>query len=250
MIGGLGAGQYGYINSYSAASKIATVYKESTGTPGWDHVIPGTPIVAAMDLTSNYQITPRLQFSAPPFTKTTADLPSSQTWSDVVFGDGYAVYSGVASTVSSGSGSLATFNVTRRYGIYSVTVSAGGVLYTVGNTLTVLGSSLGGTSPANDITITVAAVTSPGGAITRFTSSGTAVTAKFVAIAGGVNSSTNVGATSLDGITWSSMTMPSSQQWSAIAYEHGVQTTASIGTPPHLHRAPRPLPMVLADLLW
>ena len=218
MIGGLGAGQYGYINSYSAASKVATVYKESTGTPGWDHVIPGTPIVAAMDLTSNYQITPRLQFSAPPFTKTTADLPSSQTWSDVVFGDGYAVYSGVASTVSSGSGSLATFNVTRRYGIYSVTVAAGGVLYTVGNTLTILGSSLGGTSPANNITVTVAAVTSPGGAITRFTSSGTAVTAKFVAIAGGANSATTAAATSLDGITWSSMTMPSSQQWSAIAY--------------------------------
>jgi hypothetical protein len=216
MIGGVGAGQYGYINTYNAGSKVATVYKESTGTPGWDHVVAGTPIEAALDLTSNYEITPRLAFSAPPFTKSTADMPSSQNWSDVAWGDGVGSYAAVSAT--GGAGSLATFNVSRRSGVYTVEINAPGVLYVAGNTLTILGTSLGGTTPANDLTITVDAVSTVGGIIQSITPSGTAITPKFVALAGGTNSATTAAATSLDGITWSAMTMPSSAQWVAVAY--------------------------------
>ena len=228
IIAGLGTGQYGYINTYNAGSKIATVYKESTGTAGWDHVVAGTPIISALDLTSNYQITPRLTFTDPPFTKTTANLPSSQTWSDVVYGDGYGLYSTILAT--GGAGTLASFNVTRRNGAYTATISAPGLLYVVGNTLTIAGTSLGGTTPANDLTITVTSVSTTGGIIQTFTTSGTAITPKFVAIASGTTSA----AYSLDGVSWTAMTMPTAasggggepnNQWSAIAY--GVVTNIS-----------------------
>ena len=222
LVTGTGAGQYGYINTYNAGSKVATIYKESTGTPGWDHVVPGTPIEAALDVTTSYEITPRIVMSAPPFTKTTADMNANSNWSDVVFGNGYALYSSVAAT--GGSGSLSNFNITRRYGVYTVEVNQGGALYAVGDTLTILGTSLGGTTPANDLTLTVAAATDPSGAITSVTVSGTAVTPKYVAV---VNGST-AGAYSLDGVTWSAMTMPTAtgggggepdNQWVAITYD-------------------------------
>jgi hypothetical protein len=216
IIAGVGAGQYGYITAYNSASKIAQVSKESTGTAGWDHVIPGTPILSALDITSNYEITPRISFSAPGFTKSTADMPSSQNWSDVVFGTGVGTYANVSAT--GGAGSLATFNVTRNYGVYTVEINAPGVLYAAGNTLTIAGTSLGGTTPLNDLTITVDTVSAVGGIIRSVTPTGTAITPKYVAIAGGANSATTAAATSLDGITWTAMTMPSSAQWTAIAY--------------------------------
>ena len=42
---GLGAGQYGYIDTYNAASKVATV-KNSDGTPGWDHLLGDSSVSA------------------------------------------------------------------------------------------------------------------------------------------------------------------------------------------------------------
>ena len=221
LISGTGAGQYGYINSYNSGSKIATIYKDSTGTPGWDHVVPGTPIASALDVTTAYQITPRLSFTAPDFTKTIADLPANAVWSDVVYGDGYGVYTDISAT--GGSGSLAAFDVSRRNGVYTVTIHTPGALYTAGNTLTIAGTSLGGTSPANDLTITVNTVTTPSGGISSVTATGTAITPKYVAIASG----TTAGAYSSDGVTWTAMTMPTAvsggggepnNQWSAIAY--------------------------------
>jgi hypothetical protein len=62
---GTGAGQYGYINSYNAGTKIAQIYKMSDGTAGWDHVI-GNSIVSALDATTEYSIEPRIEFTAPP----------------------------------------------------------------------------------------------------------------------------------------------------------------------------------------
>lgn len=222
LTAGTGAGQYGYINTYNTGSKIATVYKESTGTPGWDHVVPGRAIEAALDVTTTYEITPRISMSAPGFSKTQANMPASRNWADVVFGDGFGYYASQSPT--GGLGSLATFHVTRRYGVYTVTVNAGGALYAVGDVLTVVGANLGGTTPANNLTLTVTAVTSPSGAITAVSVSGTAVTAKYVAVTdGSVN-----GAYSLDGQTWTGMTMPTAtgggggepdNQWCAITYD-------------------------------
>jgi len=64
IISGRGTGQYGYISSYSATTKLATVLKESDGTAGWD-VMQGVNAVVDLDTTSQYSIEPRITFSAP-----------------------------------------------------------------------------------------------------------------------------------------------------------------------------------------
>ena len=43
IVSGPGTGQYGYIQAYDDTTKIATIYKDSTNTVGWDHIMPGTP---------------------------------------------------------------------------------------------------------------------------------------------------------------------------------------------------------------
>jgi hypothetical protein len=219
LTAGTGAGQFGYITAYNAASKVASVSKESTGTAGWDHVVPGTAIEAALAVTTTYTITPRLTFTAPPFTTSTSTLPSSQNWTDIAYGDGTGSYTSVAAT--GGAGTLATFDVTRREGVYTVAVNVPGVLYVAGNTLTILGTSLGGTTPANDLTITVATVASGSNGVATITSSGTAVSQKYVAIAYG----TTAAATSTNGTTWVAMTMPAALNWTAIDYG----TVAGVG---------------------
>ena len=63
-------------------------------------------------------------------------------------------YSSVAYTTN-GSGIGATINVSRAGGTYTVTIISGGSGFAVGNTITVLGSALGGADTTNDLTITV-----------------------------------------------------------------------------------------------
>ena len=62
---GVGVGQYGYIDSYNSGTKIASIYKMSDGTAGWDHVT-GLSIEATLDGTTTYVIEPRVTFAAPP----------------------------------------------------------------------------------------------------------------------------------------------------------------------------------------
>ena len=65
IISGTGTGQYGYIQAYDDITKIATIYKESDDTPGWDHVA-GFSIEPVLDTTTQYSIEARITFSAPP----------------------------------------------------------------------------------------------------------------------------------------------------------------------------------------
>ena len=85
-------------------------------------------------------------------------------------------YTAVSATNVSSAGTSATFNVTRNNSVYTVTVNAGGTGYVNADTLKILGTSVGGLSPANDIAITVtnasggiiqsAGVTTTGNAVT------------------------------------------------------------------------------------
>jgi hypothetical protein len=72
------------------------------------------------------------------------------------------------------TGTHATFTVRRIAGAYQVDVVTGGSGYNIGNTVTVNGSFLGGTSGVNDAVITITDV-DPGFAATGATISGTAV---------------------------------------------------------------------------
>ena len=83
----------------------------------------------------------------------------------------------------SGSGTSATFNVTRDGGTYTVAISAAGSGYAAGQTITIVGTQLGGATTANDATITIGTVDGSG-AITAATIAGTAVVTGTVATAG------------------------------------------------------------------
>lgn len=64
IVSGTGTGQYAYIQAYDDVNKIATVYKESDDTPGWDH-LAGFAIESVLDSSTIYSIEPRVIFSAP-----------------------------------------------------------------------------------------------------------------------------------------------------------------------------------------
>jgi hypothetical protein len=75
---------------------------------------------------------------------------------------------------TSGSGLGATFDVDvtdQSGGVYVVTVDQAGSGYAVSDTITILGSRIGGVTPTNDLTLTVTGVS--GGAVTSVTASGT-----------------------------------------------------------------------------
>jgi hypothetical protein len=191
---GTGVGQYGYVNTYNNGSKIATILKESTGTAGWDHVIPGTPIASTLDLTTAYIVEPRISFSAPGYAAT-AVTTQMGTPADITYINGNATYTAVVAT--GGSGTLGLFDVVKTGNTYTVTLSSGGGNYVAGETLTIAGTSLGGVSPANDVVIKIVTVTSVSKAITNFTWTGYASGGRYVAISLALSSQY-----STDGTTW------------------------------------------------
>ena len=88
-------------------------------------------------------------------------------------------YASVASVTTTGTGADATFTVVANpaTNAYTVTVSAPGTGYAQGDTVKVIGSLLGGVSPANDAVITVTAVTD--GAIDTVSVTGTGQTLRI-----------------------------------------------------------------------
>lgn len=212
IISGTGAGQYGYINTYNNGSKIATVYKDSTGTAGWNHVISGTAIAASLDLTTNYEISPRIAFTTPSYSKTVRSL-TARAYTDAVYGNGFGSYT--ALTVTGGVGSNATFDIIRVNGVYTAVINNPGFNYVAGNTLTILGTAVGGAAPANNITLTVVVVDDDGsGNILSVSVTGTAISNAYVALASG----TGTAEYSVNGITWSAVSMPAVADWVSVAY--------------------------------
>ena len=61
---GKGAGQYGYIDTYSSSSKIATIKKFSDDSAGFD-TLGGVAVENTLDSTTIYEITPRVVIGAP-----------------------------------------------------------------------------------------------------------------------------------------------------------------------------------------
>jgi hypothetical protein len=213
ITGGAGVGQFGIINTYNSGTKVAGLIKESDGTAGFDHLIAGTTI-ASPDASTTYIIEPRVTFTAPGYTSTAATLPTSGDWTAVKYGETAAVYTTLTGTYT-GSGLGATFTVIRNGWKYTPSVQAAGTGYTRLQTITILGTSLGGTTTTNDLVITITAVNSTTGAIIDFDHSGYGIGGRYVAIRG----SSTVGATSEDGVSWTTRTslMPSVETWSAMA---------------------------------
>jgi hypothetical protein len=212
LTGGAAVGQFGIITTYNSGTKVAGLVKESDGTAGFDHLVAGTAIVSP-DASTTYIIEPRVTFSAPGYTSTASTLPTSGTWSAVKYGETAAVYTTVTGTYA-GTGVGASFTVIRNGWKYTPSLQAAGTGYTRLETITILGTSLGGLSTANDLTITITAVNSATGAIIDFDHSGYGIGGRYVALRSG----STVGATSEDGVSWTTRAslMPSGADWSAM----------------------------------
>jgi len=105
--------------------------------------------------------------------------------------------------VYSGSGTGAKFKVSRNVNtqVYTVSLISPGSFYLGGETITILGSDLGGISPTNDLLITVNTVGS-GGEILTFSSSGTGSTNNTnVGTGYSVNESLTIFGSDLGGLT-------------------------------------------------
>jgi len=213
LTGGTGAGQFGIIATYNAGTKIATVTKESTGGAGWDHVVPGTAIVAP-DAATTYIVEPRVTFTAPTYSSANSTLASAQVYTDASFAPIFGVYNS-GSTTTSGSGTGATFKIAKKGTKYiSVDTVTAGTGYERLDTITILGSNLGGASPANNITVTITSVNSTTGAINAFEFTGLGFGGNWVAVASGSRDvNTN------DGSTWSTYAtaLPSTSNWTSLA---------------------------------
>ena len=78
-----------------------------------------------------------------------------------------------ATWTTSGSGTGAVVDINRTGTVYTATFTNTGASFAAADTITILGTAVGGLTPANDVTITVDTVTA--GAIATYTVAGTAV---------------------------------------------------------------------------
>lgn len=88
-------------------------------------------------------------------------------------------YSAVSSVNSTPTGSACTLNITRSGGSYSGVVNSIGSGYRAQDKIKILGTSVGGATPANDVTVTITAV-NPGGTVSTISVAGTSVTGSSI----------------------------------------------------------------------
>ena len=168
-------------------ANLPIVFSGST----FGNIVSGTTYYVLNPAAGTNQITVSAQPSGTAFTLATASgtmtgttnptPPFSTYWTRLNSGIRWNATSGsyasVAATNVTGAGSSATFNVLATKTNYVVTLGTGGTGYSStsgSNTIKLSGTSLGGLSPANDVTITITGTNS--GAITTFTSTGFSVT--------------------------------------------------------------------------
>ena len=218
---GKGTGQYGYVTAYNTSTKAITVARESDDQPGWDHVVPGTP-TAIFDTSTVYRIEPRPTFSAPPFNVTSHTAPLVNNWINSVYGETTLSFTNLTGEPGSGvvieddglSAITATFNVIKQGRDYIVSINNDGAGYAINDEITITGDNLGGTTPLNDLTITVTSITDDStNSIVSITSEGVGASGNFV-----VSSSTGSSLIySSDGETWTESQMPSEGNWKCLA---------------------------------
>ena len=208
---GQGVGQFGIVDTYNSGTKVATIVKESDGTAGFDHVVPGTTIVSP-NSTSIYQIEPAVAFTAPT-NSTSAETIASATYNAAGYFETSAQYTNVSVT-SDSDGVGVTFDVTRNGSKYYLSINSAGTGYTRLDTVVIPGTSVGGTSTANDITITITSINSATGAVVDFDFEGLGQKGVYIALP----STGTAAKTSVDATDWSTAsTLDSSATWTDFA---------------------------------
>jgi len=201
--GASGAGTTLAIGSVGAGTVVVGMYITGSGVTAGTYIVSGSGLSWVVSA-SQYVAGPitltgtlnQFKVSATPGSATAVTLsatsgqsvvattnptpPFATYWSRLNPGIRYNSTSGTYTAVSASnvvsSGSSATFNITRNNSVYAVTVNGGGTGYAATDTLKIVGTSVGGISPANDINITVNTVS--GGVIQAagITTTGNAVT--------------------------------------------------------------------------
>jgi len=198
ITGGTAVGQYATVATYSSGTKLATVEKND-GTPGWEQLNPGVPIVAP-NASSVYLIEPKITFTAPPYSTTRHTQAVTENTTDITYAEFSAVFSNMeASSTTSLSGFGAQFRITRVTSKYYVEITGAGTGYERNDTITITGDLLGGVAETNDLTITVTSI-SETGQITVVDSSGLGRSGMFVSVGNG----SQVIQKSFDGESWTS----------------------------------------------
>ncbi len=222
ITGGTGTGQYGYITGYNNTSKVVTVSRESDDQPGWDHVVPGTPLKPIFDTTTFYRIEPRPIFTEPQFTAVTANIPASTGWTNVVYGETHQTFTNVYIDYDEEAIDpalvdllVAKFTVVKRGRDYFLTKTGSGQGYSLFQELNISGSKVGGEDGINDITVRVLTLaedsTNP---LDTFDWTGLGASGVFVAS----SSAAFVGSYSRDGETWPDVfNFPSFGDWKCLA---------------------------------
>jgi hypothetical protein len=222
LISGEGTGQYGYVYAYNAATKLCTVYRESDGLPGWDHIEPGTPPNPLLTAGTRYRIEPRIEFSPPPYSAEEITLTSENTWAAAAYGETSQTFTAVTGELGTGTTievtpAAAEFTVTKIGRTYSVALSDGGAGYQVGDVITIDGADVGGVSAEHDINIRVTDVSddSTNSVLAFILADDTPIAAsgKFIL----TPSSGHFARYSSDGETWISFDLPSDGNWKCLA---------------------------------
>lgn len=273
IVSGPGTGQYGYISGYNNISKVVSVAKESDGSAGWDHVISGTPIESVLTTQTTYRIEPRPVFSAPAESISSGTMPSAN-WNSIAFGNTYETYTNLVGTIGTGGvvgddglvPLAARFNVVKDGRDYTVTMTNPGAGYAIDDEVLILGTSLGGLAPDNNITIKVLSTTDDStNSIVSFSYDGKGSSGRYVAVtsdsatlayssngniwnsvslgnngnwivgAGGtefvaIRSSSTGAASSINGTSWTARTLPAASAWTSVAYGDGTWVAVASDT--------------------
>jgi hypothetical protein len=101
------------ISSTSGGAVISSGLADASGSTmiihaaGWDHVVPGTTIVAGLDSTTTYSIEPRVQFTAGTFTTTARTMPSTaKQWTSTAYASGNGRFVAVATGTNASATSI------------------------------------------------------------------------------------------------------------------------------------------------
>jgi hypothetical protein len=216
LTGGTGVGQFGIIGTYNSGTKIATVTKESDGSAGFDHIIPGTTIVAP-DASTTYTIEPRVSLTAPAYSSTARTLSASGNYDYITYCPIFASYEDTIQSSTTGSGAGAKFDITKKGTKYLVRLATAGGGYARLDTITIDGLNIGGAAITNDITITVTSINTANGAIREFDFSGTGAGGNFIVLPASAANQDVL--TTSNGSTFNTRSgvLPASRTWSGIA---------------------------------
>ena len=157
---------------YSYIAKTNNSNAQPTSNPSdWDVFTTGFNFQGDWDVGTNYKVGDLVRISGYTYVAITDNVgyqpPNVTYWSLLNSGlkwtNSTQTYTNVSGTNLIGTGSSASFDVTRTKTVYSVLVDNQGTGYAPGDKIKILGTSLGGLTPSNDLVITI--VNETGGVI-------------------------------------------------------------------------------------